>query len=105
MNVNLLPLASLFYQDGRILGIDLIGGAIRLGHCPHHVACSNGGVAIDPHLQMPDLPIVLDTRFKSGLEFGPLFFKRIKSPKEYAAQESCAFWQVVLHDGTCIPCV
>ena len=103
MEVNLLPLASLLDQDRCALQVDLIGGAIRLGDRPDHVARSNGGVAEDPHVQMPDLPIVLDTSIKSGLDVGPLFFKRIESPKESAAGEGCTLWQVVLHHAACIP--
>ena len=101
--MNLLPLTSLSYPHGCALRIELIGGAIWLGDRPHHVARSNGGVAEDPHVQMPDLPIVLDTSIKSGLDVGPLFFKRIESPKESAAGEGCTLWQVVLHHAACIP--
>jgi len=103
MDVNLLPLASLLDQYRCTLRIDLVGSAIRQGLRPHHVACSNGCVAVDLHLKIAGLRIGLKTSIKLGLEVVPFVFKRVGSAKEFAAHKASVSWQVVLHDGARIP--
>ncbi len=50
VGVNLFPSAALLNQRRCSLTSDLSDSAIRIGDCPHHVACNDGDVSVNVRL-------------------------------------------------------